>query len=190
MPKPVVIESPFAGETILERQANELYALRALDDSLARDEAPFASHLLYPRVLDDNDAAQRRQGIEGQLAWIDLARSIVVYIDRGLSPGMIAAIRHSLRQGYELVFRTLDGALAAWLDEQLETAIPVRELFESVPLQSAARRTVRLEAPAPPAPILARDDLGQGEAPAAAPGPPPAPVARPDGPASAWESRS
>jgi hypothetical protein len=207
--KPVVIESPYAGANLIERRENELYAQRALDDALARGEAPFASHLLYPQVLDDNVPAQRRQGIEGQLAWIDLARSIVVYCDRGFSPGMVAAIRHCLRQGYEITIRTIASppALAAWVDEELERAIPIRELLDDIRLQGPA--------------WLAIDDLGAGEAPRSvettageridlpprdnfdpltmrtagriepppfAPTPPPAPQARPDGPASAWGS--
>lgn len=196
MPKPVVIESPYAGANLIERRENELYAQRALDDSLARDEAPFASHLLYPQVLDDNVPAQRRQGIDGQLAWIDLARSIVVYCDRGFSPGMIHAIRHCLRQGYEIVIRTIASppALAAWVDEELERAIPVRELLDDVRLQGP-RDAWRPDPPQAPQ-VLETVETHDGRRtdiiapPPFAPAPPPAPQARPDGPASAWESRS
>lgn len=208
MPKPVVIESPYAGANLIERRENELYAQRALDDSLARDEAPFASHLLYPQVLDDNVPAQRRQGIDGQLAWIDLARSIVVYCDRGFSPGMIHAIRHCLRQGYEIVIRTIASppALAAWVDEELERAIPIRELLDDVRLQGpreisgngAGERLPAFDASqARQAPqVLETVETHDGRRtdiiapPPFAPAPPPAPQARPDGPASAWESRS
>lgn len=202
MPKPVVIESPYAGETLLEIQANELYALRALGDSLARGEAPFASHLLYPRVLDDKDAAQRRQGLEGQFAWIDLAASIVVYCDRGFSPGMVAAIRHCLRQGFEITIRTIDSppVLAAWVDEQLEAAIPIRELLADIPLQSAAPRPpagrfLNQENFPPAAPQAVGNGAGEALPPfdasqerQAAPAAPPAPQARPDGPASGWNN--
>jgi hypothetical protein len=45
----VIIESPYAGDP----DGNLAYARAALADSLARGEAPFASHLLYPQVLDD-----------------------------------------------------------------------------------------------------------------------------------------
>lgn len=65
--KLVVIESPFAGDVA----KNETYARRALADSLARGEAPLASHLLYtqPGVLDDTDYVQRERGISAGLAW-------------------------------------------------------------------------------------------------------------------------
>jgi hypothetical protein len=193
MPKPVVIESPYAGETLLEIQANELYALRALEDALARNEAPFASHLLYPRVLDDKDPAERRQGIDGQLAWIDLAGAIVVYCDRGFSPGMIAAIRHCLRQGFEIVIRTIDSppVLAAWVDEQLEAAIPIRELLDDVPLQGPAVRHIAARNGSNDREPSALESAGVKfvNPPPFAPTPPPAPQARPDGPASGWSSQ-
>lgn len=41
----VVVESPYAGDV----KRNEEYARRAMADCLARGEAPFASHLLWPR---------------------------------------------------------------------------------------------------------------------------------------------
>jgi hypothetical protein len=61
----VIIESRYAGD--IDR--NVAYARQALKHSLDRGEAPIASHLLYPQVLDDNDPAQREQGIAAGLAW-------------------------------------------------------------------------------------------------------------------------
>lgn len=200
MPKPIVIESPYAGADRLERLENELYAQRALADSLARGEAPFASHLLYPQVLDDDVAAERRQGIEGQLAWIDLAASIAVYCDRGFSPGMVAAIRHCLRQGFEITIRTISSppALAAWVDEELERAIPIRELLDDVRLEGPARTSGPLRvAPDERSLIGEGSELVQGadtrlpDRNIAPPpfAPPAAPQARPDGPGSGWSSQ-
>lgn len=82
----VIIESPYAGDIA----THETYARRALADSLARGEAPIASHLLYtqPGVLDDTNPEERQQGIEAGLAWGDLAYLTAVYMDYGISSGM------------------------------------------------------------------------------------------------------
>ena len=52
-----VIESPFSAPTIDELVRNIQYAMLAVRDSLSRGEAPYASHLFYTQMLDDNDSA-------------------------------------------------------------------------------------------------------------------------------------
>jgi hypothetical protein len=84
----VILESPFAGDI----EAHVAYARRCLRDCLARGEAPIASHLLYPQILDDSIAAERALGIAAGLGWLRLAEAMVAYIDYGLSPGMRAAM--------------------------------------------------------------------------------------------------
>jgi hypothetical protein len=90
----VILESPYAGDV----DANVDYARRCLRDSLARGEAPIASHLLYtqPGVLRDQDPVERQWGIAAGLAWRCVAEASVVYTDRGITKGMeygIAAAR-------------------------------------------------------------------------------------------------
>jgi hypothetical protein len=101
----VLVESPYAGDV----QLNELYARAALRDCLERGEAPFASHLLYtqPRVLDDQVPEERARGIEAGLAWGAKADKTVVYIDRGISPGMRQGIERAKREGRPVEYRTL-----------------------------------------------------------------------------------
>ena len=86
----VIIESPVAAADAAGAAENLEYARAALRDSLARGEAPLASHLLYtqPGVLDDADPAERRQGIAAGLAWGIAAEATAVYMDRGISDGM------------------------------------------------------------------------------------------------------
>lgn len=84
----VVIESPYAGN--IER--NVEYARRAMKDSLSRNEAPFAGHLLYTQVLDDLIPLERDCGIAAHMVWIESAEVIVVYEDYGISTGMKLAI--------------------------------------------------------------------------------------------------
>ena len=102
----VILESPYAGDV----EANVAYARRCLRDSLARGEAPIASHLLYtqPGVLDDTDPAQRACGIDAGLAWLAVARRSVAYVDRGISPGMRQGIYRALRAGIPVESRRLD----------------------------------------------------------------------------------
>ena len=84
MTRRVILESPYAGDT----KANTDYARRCLRDSLARGEAPFASHLLYTQVLNDDSPDDRQQGIDAGLVWMGMAEAVVVYCDLGISAGM------------------------------------------------------------------------------------------------------
>ena len=89
--KLVIIESPYAaanGHTVAD---HEEYARRCMADSLARGEAPLASHLLYytqPGILDDTDPEQRKLGMEAGFAWGEIADMIAIYMDFGISPVM------------------------------------------------------------------------------------------------------
>src|SRR6185437_4418161 len=99
----VILESPFAGNV----ERNLAYARAAMLDCLQRGEAPYASHLLYPQVLDDTQPAERRTGIEAGLAWGTMADATVVYTDLGLSPGMELGIERARLQGRRVDLRTL-----------------------------------------------------------------------------------
>lgn len=103
----VVLESPYAGDV----EANLAYARACVADSLARGEAPIASHLLYtqPGILDDADPAERALGIAAGHAWIGVASKLVVYTDLGISPGMEAGIAaaRSWAHGAPIEYRTL-----------------------------------------------------------------------------------
>lgn len=106
----VIIESPYAGDVA----ANEAYARACVRDSLARGEAPIASHLLYtqPGVLDDNAPAERQWGIDAGLAWRRVADASIVYTDRGVSAGMKYGIAAAEAAGVPVEYRTLGEALA------------------------------------------------------------------------------
>ncbi len=105
LPRLVIIESPYAGEV----QLNVEYARAALRDSLARGEAPFASHLLYTQVLDDLVPEQRSQGIAAGFAWGQRAALHAFYVDRGISGGMRSALARVLDEGLAYEFRSLIG---------------------------------------------------------------------------------
>lgn len=101
--KRVIIESPYAGDMA----ANGRYALRCVADSLARGEAPFASHLFYPHLLEDSDADQRALGIAAGHAWTKAADLVAVYIDYGISEGMWLGIKEAEKFGVPLEYRNL-----------------------------------------------------------------------------------
>ena len=102
------MESPYAGNV----EANLAYARRCIRDCLRRGEAPIASHLVFtqPGILDDDVPAERALGIDAGLAWIAGADLMVVYTDRGLSPGMQEAMRVAERSGLPVELRSIADA--------------------------------------------------------------------------------
>jgi|SRR5215472_1691485 len=87
--KKVVVESPYAGD--IER--NKAYLNVCLYDSILRGEAPYASHKLYPDILNDDDPQERRLGIELGYTWLQAANLVAFYTDFGWSPGMLACLK-------------------------------------------------------------------------------------------------
>ncbi|MHA2085687.1 MAG: DUF7768 domain-containing protein [Candidatus Thorarchaeota archaeon] len=79
-----VLESPYAGDV----EKNRLYALACAKDMFERGEAPFASHLLYPRFLEKYNMQQRAEGLEAGLSWTPVAQKVLLYTDLGISGGM------------------------------------------------------------------------------------------------------
>lgn len=125
MPPRVVIESPLRGRVPgwvaqrvpglygpierFGRWLNKRYARACMRDSLARGEAPYASHLVFdqPGILDDADPADRALGMYAGFAWGASAQRVAVYVDRGVSHGMIAGIRRAEAAGIPIERRSL-----------------------------------------------------------------------------------
>ena len=107
----VILESPYAGNVT----ANVAYARKALADSLARGEAPIASHLLYtqPGVLNDTNPVERALGMAAGLAWSAVAVGAVFYVNFGWSRGMKAARAHYGAIGLPIEERRLDLGMTA-----------------------------------------------------------------------------
>jgi hypothetical protein len=103
--KLVILESPFGGDI----ESNILYARQAVKDSLLRGEAPIATHLLYTQegILDDSIPTERQFGIDAGLAWGKVADKTVVYIDRGISPGMEYGIQRAKDENRLIEYRSL-----------------------------------------------------------------------------------
>jgi len=103
MDKLVILESPWAGD--IER--NEWYAHACMLDCIKRGEAPFASHLLYTLVLDEDNPDERKQGIELGHEWMKAADKVVVYTDLGISEGMKKGIDRAITLGIPFEFRKI-----------------------------------------------------------------------------------
>lgn len=105
----VIVESPFAGHSDAEIAANVEYARACVADCLRSGESALASHLLYtqPGVLRDDLAADRELGIAAGLAWVPVANATVVYVDRGVSSGMLRGIAAAEAAGIPVIRRTL-----------------------------------------------------------------------------------
>jgi hypothetical protein len=99
----VIVESPFAGDM----EANRRYAIAACADCFRRGETPFASHLLYPQILNELKKEDREKGITAGYAFWPVARKIVFYTDRGWSEGMLRAKQRADNFGYTFEERSL-----------------------------------------------------------------------------------
>jgi hypothetical protein len=107
----VILESPYGSPSAWQRFKNRRYARACMHDCLRRGEAPFASHLLYTQVLNDQDPHEREWGIASGFAWLEIADASVVYYDRGISKGMRAGIDAAQREGVPVEYRSLYNAV-------------------------------------------------------------------------------
>ena len=120
--KPLVaVESPLRGRVprwvptalaptveYLGRLRNKRYAVLCMRDSLARGEAPYASHLLLDQhgLLDDAQPDERVLGMSVGQAWTSQASVLALYCDYGISDGMLASALGA-RADQRLDFRML-----------------------------------------------------------------------------------
>lgn len=106
----VILESPYAGEV----GTNVKFARACVRDCLRRGEAPIASHLLYTQIgiLDDLRPEERALGIDAGHAWLRCADAVVVYMDRGVSPGMTLAIQRANAARVPVEYRYLSECIS------------------------------------------------------------------------------
>ena len=102
--RPVVLESPFAGDI----KRNQTYLELCIRDCIMNHhDAPIASHKLYTDALDDGDITERSIGIKCGLTWGQFADACVVYVDHGVSVGMQIGIDHYEAMGIPIIERRL-----------------------------------------------------------------------------------
>jgi hypothetical protein len=92
-----------------ELELNRQYLADAMLDCFKRGEAPYASHRLYPGILDDTILDQRKLGMEAGFAWGAKADLVAVYTDLGISGGMEAGMMRAKMAGQPIGMRSLEG---------------------------------------------------------------------------------
>lgn len=99
----VILESPYRGN--IER--NIAYGLLCVRDSILRGESPYASHLIIPGALDDEDSGERDLGIRCGYAWWRAASLVAFYTDIGWSDGMLKAYKRVKTTGIKWEERSI-----------------------------------------------------------------------------------
>ena len=112
--KRVVVESPYAGDV----EANEAYIAFAMLWCFMQGLAPFASHQSYTLILDDDDKDQRKLGMRAGFAWGQAAEERVVFVDRGVSSGMITGMREAVKLGQPIKYAFIE----PWIRRQLDAS--------------------------------------------------------------------
>jgi len=105
----VIIESPCAAVSNEEWIANADYLNECLRDSIARGEAPYASHgiFAFSGAFEDADPEQREACMLAGFAWQTAAEAVIVYTDRGMSAGMVRAVELAAKQGITVEQRSI-----------------------------------------------------------------------------------
>ncbi len=97
--KRIYLCSRYAGDTV----RNVAVAKRLCRKLIDAGQAPFATHLLYPRFLDDGNPSERELGIACGLTFMAVCDEVWLYSVDGLSSGMRREVGHAIRLGKTLV---------------------------------------------------------------------------------------
>lgn len=89
----IIVESPYSGDV----NKNIEYANEAMLRLIKIGHSPFASHLLYTQVLDDNVEEDRNLGIESGLRLYEYADECAVFCRHGISHGMRQGIERAIK---------------------------------------------------------------------------------------------
>ncbi len=85
----VFIGSPWRGDVV----KNGRNAQRLIKHALKKGYAPFAPHLIYPQVLNDDDPGEREAGINAGLSFLKTCNEAWVYAGAAVSAGMAIEIK-------------------------------------------------------------------------------------------------
>lgn len=107
--KRVIIESPYGAADATGVAANVAYLQRCIRHAvLVCGESPYASHQMLTQALDDRNTSERNAGIEAGFLWRYAAEMTAVYLDRGLSRGMVLGIQDALKKNRPVELRAFD----------------------------------------------------------------------------------
>ena len=103
----VIIESPYRANTAARIFTHTEFARWCMLDCIKRGEAPFASHLAYTNLLDDQNPVERAQAIAMGLSWAEVADATIVYTDLGITEGMQQGIDAATAANRPIEYRQL-----------------------------------------------------------------------------------
>lgn len=90
----VFICSPFAGDVAI----NTMRTIRYMRFAVIKGAIPFAPHLLYPQVLDEDDPSERELGLFFGMVWLGKCDELWVF-GRNISGGMAREIAKAKKRG-------------------------------------------------------------------------------------------
>lgn len=99
----VFICSPYSGKDYYEMKANTLDAILYCKYAFSRNASPFCSHLLYPRILNDNNPDERLLGLSTGIKYLEVCDEIWCFVKDGyISEGMRLEIDAAKKQGMRI----------------------------------------------------------------------------------------
>ena len=104
--KRVFLISPYSGDVA----RNLAYADKCQTFCFSSGWAPFVGHLMYPRVLDDNEPKDREFGMSSAYAWLSISELAVAFMDLGVSRGMRADLDAARRLSIPIQYLSLNGS--------------------------------------------------------------------------------
>ncbi len=93
----VYVCAPYGG-TIDDQIRNTTATIRRCRLLYEQGCNPIAPQIYYPRFLDDNDPAERRDGLDAAKDWLKHCDVVYVYGDR-ITPGMCSEIEMAKKLG-------------------------------------------------------------------------------------------
>lgn len=117
----VYVVSKYAGDTA----RNTISAIGYCRFVIQRKYIPVASHLLYPAILQDNDAAERELGTMFGLSLLAICNEVWVFGDE-ISQGMSAEIAEARRLNKPLRYFSEDVLYERW---KMPEAVTMRDLL-------------------------------------------------------------
>lgn len=103
----VLIESPYGARSHKTKLTYKDYLDQCILDCIRRGEAPFASHRMYTRALNDHNPSERELGMTLGWEWLRVVEHVVVYEDYGISRGMETGIERAKSFGFNPEYRKI-----------------------------------------------------------------------------------
>lgn len=105
--KTAILVTPFMSEDPAMASRAYRYAMRAVQDSIRRGEAPMATHAFFYESLSYKNPVERDIGLQCQLSWLKRAELVVVYTDGGITPGMQTIINSGEIKNKRMEYRSI-----------------------------------------------------------------------------------